>query len=111
MAKAPLPRLFPGDFFLLQWKRDIETFVVELDDETHSSYDLGPEPMMVVHELRLRGFEKQFREQAVDMAREFGVAQCIPAQQRVLPIIPRRAPAPDVFAQEGQDDDRLPRLY
>lgn len=104
MPKAPLPRILPGEFFLLRWQRDIETFIVELDDESHNSYDLGPEPLVVVDQLRMRGFEKQFREQAVDIAREFGAAQCIPAQQRVLPIIPRSAPAPDVFAEEGQHD-------
>lgn len=111
MPKAILPSIFPGDFFLLRWRRDVETFVVELDDATHSSYDLGTDPLGVVEELRRRGFEKQFREQAVDMAREFGAAQCIPAQQRVLPIIPRRAPAPDVFAQEGHNDAWVPSLY
>lgn len=110
MPKAPLPSVFPGDFFLLRWRRDVETFVVELDDGPHSSYDLGADPPGVVEELRRRGFDQQFREQAVDMAREFGAAQCIPAQRRVLPIIPRRAVVPDVFAQEGQSD-ASPYLY
>lgn len=110
MPKAPLPNIFPGEFFLLRWRRDLETFVVELDDETHNSYDLGSEPMGVVELLRRRGFEKQFREQAVDMAREFGAAQCIPAQKRVLPIIPRRALTPDVFAEEGQPDVWIPHI-
>lgn len=110
MPKAPLPSILPGAFFLLRWRRDIETFVVELDDETHSSYDLGPEPVRVAEELRRRGLPKQFREQAVDLAREFGAAQCIPSQERVLALIPRRVPTPDVFAQEGQSDGWIGRL-
>ena len=89
MPRAPLPAEFPGEFFVLLWDRDRASFVVELDDETHSSYDLGQDPVVVVELLRLRGFNKQFRERSVDIAREFGVAQCIPAQDRVLPIIPR----------------------
>lgn len=104
MPRAPLPTILPGDFFLLRWRRDVETFIVEVDDATHSSYDLGPDPMMVVEHLRCRGFEKQFREQAVDVAREFGAAQCIPASQRVLPIFNRTARVPDVFEQEGDDN-------
>lgn len=110
MAKAPLPEHIPGAFFVLRWRRDIETFVVELDDATHSSYDLGADPMTVVGLLRLRGFQKKFREQAVDIAREFGAAQCIPAGERVLPLFRRKVPVVDVFAQEGQDGDWLARL-
>jgi hypothetical protein len=110
MPKAPIPNVFPGDFFLLTWRRDTESFLLELDDETHSSYDLGSDPIGVVQMLRLRGFEKKFREEAVDLSREFGIAQCIPAQRRVLPVIPRTVPKPDIFAEEGTTDDWYPNL-
>lgn len=101
--KAPLPSVLPGEFFVLVWNRDAETFRIELDDAHHSSYDLGGDPQKVNDLLHLRGFEKAFREQAVDIAREFGMSQCIPSQRRVLPIIPRRVPrVPFTYGEEQE---------
>lgn len=111
MAKAPLPDIFPGEFFVLRWDRDRETFVVELDDEAHSSYDLGPEPLVVAELFRRRGLTKQLREQTVDLAREFGMAQCIPAQERVLQILPREAQKPPTLSFEEPEHAWIPSLY
>lgn len=111
MAKAPLPEIFPGKFFVLVWNRDREAFSLELDDGAHSSYDLGHEPLGVVAQLKLRGFNKWFREQAVDVAREFGIAQCIPGENRVLPILPRSAPPPVLKFYEEPTHAWIPSLY
>jgi len=111
MPQVPIPSVFPGDFFVLSWDRDRETFLLELDDDAESSFDLGTDPARVVLLLRLRGFEKDFRETAVDYAREFGVAQCIPAQQRVIQIIPREAKQPALkFPDEEPENDWYPGL-
>lgn len=106
MSKAPLPSQIPGDFFVLIWNRDAETFRIELDDAHHSSYDLGGNPAQVARLLYLRGFKKAFREHAVDIAREFGMAQCIPSQERVIAIISRRAPAVQFTHEEEQEPTR-----
>lgn len=103
MAKAPLPDVLPGAFFVVVWNRDAERFSIEVDDESHSSYDLGPDPVAVVKALRLRGFEETFREQAVNLAREFGMTQCIPATERVLPIHSRVAVTPALEFEESPD--------
>ena len=114
MARAPLPQTFPGEFFVLTWDRDRESFVLYVDDESESSYDLGHEPMQVVNDLQLRGFNKHFRETAVDYAREFGMAQCIPSEGRVVQILPRdaaKAPRLQFPDEERQHHDWLPSLY
>lgn len=87
--KAKLPHEFPGDFFVLRWDRDRGAFVLHLDDEHRSSHDLGSDIPTILSLLELRGFTKFMRETAVDYAREFGAAQCIPSTGRVIQILPR----------------------
>jgi hypothetical protein len=104
--EAPIPTVFPGEFFLLRWDRDRERFFLELDDESGASYDLGSDPLHVVSLLRLRGYERFSREDAVDRAREFGMCQCIPepgggaeVKLRLVQILPRTPTLPPLFPE------------
>lgn len=110
MPKVPVPLAFPGDFFVLTWDREGETFILETDDDAESSYDLGSDPLEVVELLRLRGCRKRFRESAVDYAREFGAAQGIPSENRVVQILPRDVPKPVLKFYEEQQHEWYPGL-
>ena len=118
--EAPIPQVFPGEFFLLRWDRDRERFFLELDDESGASYDLGADPLHVVFLLRMRGYERYTREEAVDRAREFGMCQCIPEppergtterKLRLIQILPRKPKTPPLFPPEDEPaHDWLPGL-
>lgn len=112
MANKPLPTEFPGDFFVLTWDRDAEVFVLELDDEDNSSFEVGHEPWAVVTLLRLRGYAKDLRELAVDYAREFGCAQVIPDQNRVIqhPPRPKQSASLDWSGEKQDSHDWIPSL-
>lgn len=104
--EAPIPHVFPGDFFLLRWDRDRERFFLELDDENATTYDLGSDPLHVVSLLRIRGYERFTREDAVDRTREFGMCQCIPepdgsaeVKLRLVQILPRKPRTPALFPE------------
>lgn len=93
---VPLPENFPGAFFVLEWDREGESYVLTLDDDDHSSYDLGDDVESVVRVFTSRGYPAIPVERFIDEAREFGASQYIPSpyplvEDRVLPIIPRAA--------------------
>lgn len=106
--EAPIPLKFPGDFFVLRWDRELGgRFILELDDEDESSYDLGDDPLHVVALLRIRGYGKLSREDAVDRAKEFGMCQCIPegdGKLRLIQVLPRDAKKPPLAFQEQRNE-------
>ena len=114
MAKAPVPLKFPGEFFVLEWDRDTETFLLRLDDPDESSFELSSEPIEVVHLLHMRfrdSIERREFEDVVDRAREFGGCAYNPGTRRIVQVIPRipREPALD-FGGE-QNVKWTPNLY
>lgn len=90
MARAPLPlsvNLRP--FFVLRWNADEETMIVAVEEFPGEDFDLGDHLPAVSEQLQLWGLEKLFADRAVDSAREFGAAQAIPDQDRIINLFPR----------------------
>ena len=112
MAKAPLPVQLPGEFFVLEWNKLRETFILHVDDAEKSSYNLGSDVQIAMMRFRVWGLE-DIGNRAIDIAREFGVAQAIPKGNRVIPIFERFAyksrPAPE-FKEDNGYAGTLPSL-
>lgn len=88
--RAPIPKELPGDFYLLEWDRDRQTYIIHLDDDDGSSHDLGGNVQAVMTRFKLWGL-KAIGDRSIDVAREFGAAQAIPAQNRCRAIFDREA--------------------
>jgi len=99
VAKANLPQTLPGNFFVIVYDTDYESFVLVVDDEDHSSYRIGAveNAMCILSQLQVPG---RVLSDALDVAREFGSAQAIPSQDRVIPIYDRR-PVKNALASKG----------
>lgn len=106
MARAPLPDRIPlGTFFVLRWDHDAERMILQVDDEAHSSYDMGCDLPKVVFQLKLWGVPALFAERAVNTAREFRAVQVIPTQDRIINLIPRKTNSNPVAEQLAAMDD------
>lgn len=90
MPKAPLPDSLPGTMFILEWKRDRETFVIHVDDANYSSFDLGGDVQQVMLRFRLWGM-KDVGDRAIDTARCFGGANVHIPTGRVVSVFDRDA--------------------
>jgi len=83
MPQAPWPEAFPGEFFVLSYDRDREVYLLVVDDEDGSSYNLGSGVPAIMQLMEQWGI-KEVGYRAIDAAREFGMVQAIPSQDRVL---------------------------
>lgn len=95
-GKVPLPNVLGGAFFVLEWERESATYVLTVDDQDHSTYDLGDDLDDVRNVFVQRGYPVDRVNDLIDQAREFGASQYIPSlhtrvPDRVLPILPRGA--------------------
>jgi hypothetical protein len=109
MARAPLPSSIPiSTFFVLQWEPNAEEFVIHLDDDKRSSHRLGSYSPQVVRQLTWWGLEKMLAARVVDAAREFRAVQVIPAQSRVINLIPRTK-SQDVVAEALRQIENQPQ--
>lgn len=115
MARAPLPDELPGTFFVLEWDRACECYILHIDDKDGSSYNLGSVIEIVMMRFRVWGFPR-IGNRAIDAAREFGVVQVLPKEDRIINLIDRDV-RPDrsvsfesVEGREGRHVT-LPRLW
>lgn len=113
-GRAPVPEQMPGEFFVLEYDREGEGFTLHVDDEDHSTYDLGNDIAELQVLFRTRrtqdGAPLQPRQigQMIDIARELGMAQYIPQQgelvaDRVLSIVLRSAPKGLDFNEQDEE--------
>lgn len=117
MARAPLPNSLPGEFFVIQYDREMERFLLILDDvsETQpqpSSYPLDNDLQKAIRFFKQRGL-KEIGCRAIDLAKEFGMAQAILKTGVVIPDPLRKRPkVRDVFAvfEEKMSTPHLPTL-
>ena len=98
-----MPEVLPGDFFVLEFSRLTDTFLLHVDDEDRSTYDLGDEIAALQMLFRTRTnavnggpLQPELIDRTIDIARELGMAQYIPTlgelvEDRVLSIVPRDA--------------------
>src|ERR1035441_6069183 len=106
MPTAPFPRTLPGDFYLLVYERDLDTFTIHLDDSDKTSFALGSDVTKVMQRFKYWGIPKLGNE-TVDLAREFGMAQGIFSLQRSIPIFERPSEkAQSVKWEDGEDGQK-----
>lgn len=104
------PGPLPGRFFVLTWERDDQTFILHVDDEDKSTYDLGDDINEIRLAFRLRGYAQRTIDEWIDRAREFGAAQYIPTPgqhvpDRVIQLLPRDPNQGQLqFPQDDHDD-------
>lgn len=98
----------PGEFFVMEWSRSTATYILHVDDEKGSSYSLGSDYTTSRQLFRLWRIE-DVGARAFDMAREFGLAQAIPEQDRVIALIDRDTKAPLNWKSKGRTH-ALPRI-
>lgn len=89
--RAPLPTALPGQFFVLAYERDRGVFMLVVDDKDASNYNLGGEIETVMRHFRTWGLS-DIGNRAIDAAREFGMVQAIPAEDRVIRLSGRGEP-------------------
>lgn len=82
--RPPLPRKLPGEFFMLEWDKYRDRFILYVDDEEHSSYDLGGNIQLIMRQFRQLWKLDIVADRAIDMAREFGKAQVILHDGRII---------------------------
>ena len=111
MAKAPLPGKLPGVIFVLVWSRERETFILHIDDENYSSFNVGGDIADIQMHFKLWGYG-DLGNRAIDMAREFGAAKASLTTGRVVALFDRgrdRQPTAK-FEEEGDARGTLPSL-
>jgi len=109
-GKAPWPTsLIEHEFFVFVWDRDLGRFELLLDDAEHTSYNLGNDVQKIMAWLRQIGFYKLGCD-GIDLAREFGAAQVIPSQGRVL-ALKNTEPKTKVLFKKDTDKERKDAGY
>lgn len=100
-GQAPVPEVLPGAFFVLEFSRVDDDFLLHVDDGDHSTYDLGDEVASLQVLFRTRtnavnggALQSEMIDRMIDIALELGMAQYIPTlgelvEDRVLSIVPR----------------------
>jgi len=80
-GRAPVPKLLPGEFFVLEYLRELETFSLHVDDEDYSTYDLGndtAELQVLFRTLRIEAtgeiLQPKQIDRMIDISRELGMA-------------------------------------
>jgi hypothetical protein len=97
---APLPERLPGAFFLLEYDRTTQRYTLRVDDDDATSYNLGSDIQAIMLRFRLWG-HKDLGDRALDLAREFGAAQAIPGEDRVLALFNRTSDKKLDWSKEG----------
>lgn len=108
--RPPLPRTLPGEFFVLEWEKHLDRFILHVDDEEHSSYDMGGNIQLIMRQFRQLWKLDALADQAIDMAREFGKAQVILHDGRVIALFNRTGFEPDLGLDKEPNHGLLPKL-
>jgi hypothetical protein len=103
-VSVPLPLELPGEFFVLQYDRLYERFVLIVDDEDRSSYNLHGDIPAIMGYFKRWGLE-EVGNRAIDTAREFGAAQAIPSDGRVIALCNRDPQKPAIKFDDEESDD------
>lgn len=88
MAEAPLPDALPGKLFALEWDRDRHVFILHLQDDDFSSFNLGGD-IAAIQEHFKRWSLKDVGYRAIDVAHEFGAAKASIEDGRVVAVFKR----------------------
>lgn len=86
--EPPFPDELPGEFCVIEYQRDYERYVLIVDNESMSSYDLGNDIEFVLTQFKRWG-RKPLLSKTLDLAREFGAAQAIFSDGRTIALFDR----------------------
>lgn len=118
-GRAIVPAQLPGDFFLLEFNREVECFILHVDDGDGSTYDLGDDVANIQALLCTRTtastgvlLQPDCIDGMIDIARELGMSQYIPTPgelvaDRVLSHVPRDARNQGPQFDEDQNENWL----
>lgn len=98
------PSPLPGAYFVIVWDRELLRFELQTDDEEASTYNLGADISKIMTWLRRVGM-LEIGSRALDQAREFGAAQAIPAQGRVVNLKEKLDTTRKLFEKEEENLD------
>jgi hypothetical protein len=101
VAIAPLPKVLPGLFFVLEHFRDSGYFKLYLDDDVGTSHLIKMSPTELSKRFQDYGLDPVTANDAVDRAIEFHSVQVIPAKKQVISLH-RRTPARSVISFEEE---------
>lgn len=82
-VRAQPPNPMPGRLCVLVYNHEQEDYTLVVDDADHSSYNLGSDVQVVRWYFQNVG-KKLLGDRIIDLAREFGMAQGIIADDRVF---------------------------
>lgn len=103
--EPPFPEKLPGEFCVIAYERDRERYILIVDDEGPSSYDLGGNIEFILQQFERWGRKKHLSD-TLDLAREFGMAQGIFADNRTIALFERGVSGGQLVFGDGQDKPR-----
>lgn len=114
-GRAPVPTELPGQFFVVEFDREDRSYVLHLDDEGKSTFQLGEDVEQACAVFVARGYPARLVHDMIDRAREFGACQYIPSgfehvADRIIQLPPRNAPTPTMRLFEDQNNAPWNRL-
>ena len=98
------PLQLPGEYFVIVWDRELVRYELQTDDAETSTYNLGGDTPKILAWLRRIDMLK-IGSQALDQAREFGAAQAIPAQGRVVNLKEKPDTTRKLFEKEEENSN------
>lgn len=104
-GRAPIPDVLPGEFFVVEMEREEHSYILHVDDESKSTFQLGDDVEQIRSVFTARGYPAQQVNDMLDRAREFGACQYIPnpyehIEDRVIQLLPRHAQPPPLFPEQ-----------
>lgn len=106
--RPSLPSELPGRYAIIVYDRDDETYQLHVDDVKGSSYSLGDDIQTAMMRFELWGHYKVLCN-TLDVAREYGAAQGIFKDGRVIPLFDRSVQQ-TVWDEKQQASYNLPSL-
>jgi hypothetical protein len=110
-GRAPIPEKLPGQFFVVEFDREDRSYVLHVDDEGRSTFQLGDAVEQIRALFVARGYPARIVDDMIDRAREFGACQYIPSPHehvadRLVQLPPREAKREPLRLFEDQDNAR-----
>lgn len=103
--RVPLPTTLPGAFFVLGYDRDRDTFVLVVDDDDESSYNLGRDIPPIMQQFERWGLA-DIGPRAIDAAREFRLVQVIPREDRIIRLTGHEDPVTHIARQLAAHEEQ-----
>ena len=108
-TRAPLPPRMPGIGCRLAYDKLAHKYILYVDDEDETSYEIGPNVRAMRNIFLGWGFDESEANSLIDLATEFRSAIMLDDGQ-TIPDIPRKKPGRGVNFNEELEDRKNERL-